>query len=83
LSNENHNKSTTDLIVAQITGNIARQRVGDYMITDWQAAGLVAPSVIRAKLATLQVQRVRRSLGTLPPQELAIVENKIRQALSL
>lgn len=83
VSSDDYNHATTDLIIAQITGNIAGGRTGDHLIADWQNAGLKAPSVVRAKLVTLASSRVRRSIGQLPAADLQAVETNLRTVLQL
>lgn len=54
-----------DVVVARITTQIY-QTPYDVPITDWQGAGLLAPSVVRLhKLATLEKALIRRRLGHL------------------
>ena len=55
----------SDVVVARVTTQIY-QTPFDARITDWQAAGLMAPSVVRlSKLATLEKVLIRRLLGRL------------------
>lgn len=52
-----------DVVVARITTHGARS-TSDVALVDWQRAGLLAPSVVRAsKLATLSTRLIARSLG--------------------
>ena len=73
------------MILAAISG----QRVDhpgrcDYVVKDWQEAGLLMPSVVRAgKPATLQRDLMRRSLGTLPEAEPSAVNDLLREALAV
>jgi len=84
VSNDGYNQATTDVIIAQVTGNVTgRPRVGDYHITGWRQSGLAAPSLIRAKLATLQASIVGRRLGQMPAAEMQQVEANLRSVLDL
>jgi len=84
VSNDAHNQATGDLIIAQITGNVAgRPRNGDHYISEWQQAGLLAPSLVRAKLATLTSMRVRRAVGQMPIADMQAVEGNLRTTLVL
>lgn len=60
-------EASTGLVwVAMITTADHERRFGDIPIADQGAAGLPAPSVIRAsKLATLAVGKIKRRLGAL------------------
>ena len=56
-----------DLILARVTTQ-ATATPFDVVLTEWQAAGLLAPSTVRLhKLATVEKARVHRVLGTLQP----------------
>lgn len=82
VSDDKYNAATNDVIVAQITGNVSGQpRFGDYQITGWQAVGLRAPSLVRAKLATLATRRIRKTLGQFPSIDMQAVESSLRTAL--
>jgi mRNA-degrading endonuclease toxin of MazEF toxin-antitoxin module len=84
VSNETYNDSTTDLIIAQITSNISGlPRQGDHHVADWKGAGLLAPSLVRAKLATVASARVFRTLGRLGNADMTAVEGRLRAVLRL
>jgi mRNA interferase MazF len=74
--------SSGDLIVAMITSR-PQTRQTDYELRDWDAAGLLAPSWARAKIATLHEGLVRYSPGTLSLRDKRGVEKRIRLALGL
>lgn len=46
---------------------------GEYVLQDWQAAGLAKPSIIKPLIATLEQTQIIRSLGKLTlPDESAL-----------
>lgn len=52
ISTDTFNNGGIKLIVAAITGNFALPlRPGDTILNDWQSAGLVKPSSVRARAA--------------------------------
>lgn len=54
-----------DVLVARIT-SANTQTLNDAPLQDWQASGLLAPSVVRLdKCATLEKALIERQLGTL------------------
>ena len=77
--------SGRDVVVAAISGSrLDRPGPFDYLVNDWEAAGLLMPSVIRAgKLVTLQGDLVRRSLGTLSATDMKAVDGLLRKALGI
>jgi mRNA interferase MazF len=75
-------KETGDFTVAMIT-SIPRTTPYDYELKDWQAAHLLSPSWMRAKLVTLDPKLVRYSPGRLTDSDLSEVDKRIRSALGL
>jgi mRNA interferase MazF len=69
-----------DVTVAMIT-SVPRTTPYDYALHDWQAAHLLRPSWVRAKLATLDPALVRYQPGRLSDADLTEVERCIRAAL--
>lgn len=68
-----------DILAALITSQAARDEY-DILLRDWQAAGLLLPSVVRVhKLATLEKSLIVRQLGQLTKHDL----QRVRQGLSL
>jgi len=62
-----------DVVVARVTSQ-PRSDTQDIEITDWRAAGLLLPSIVRLhKLATLEKRLIRRTLGNLSPTDRQMV----------
>ncbi|MBL7993520.1 MAG: type II toxin-antitoxin system PemK/MazF family toxin [Candidatus Kapabacteria bacterium] len=62
-----------DVLVACIT-SISMQTSSDVSLQDWQASGLLAPSVVRLdKCATLEKILIERQLGTLTQRDIQSV----------
>ena len=74
--------ATGDFTVAMIT-SMAHDTPFDYPLRDWRGAHLLAPSWVRAKLATLSTTLVRYRPGRLTDEDMAEVERRIRQSLGL
>lgn len=84
VSGATYHATEPDLIIAAITSNVvANQGPTDYTVQDWQQAGLVAPSVVKASLATIEPRLVRHRLGRLSHRDLRGVEQRLRLALGL
>ena len=71
-----------DVTVALVTSQ-PRSGPFDCAVRDWRAAGLLAPSWVRARLATLSTSLVRFAPGKLARRDLAAVEGVLRSALGL
>lgn len=82
VSTEGFERETGDFTVAMIT-SVPRTTPFDYELRNWQAANLLRPSWVRAKLATLNPSLVRYQPGRLTDTDFREVEQRIRQALGL
>jgi hypothetical protein len=58
-------------------------RPGDHRLARWQEAGLLAPSLVRAKLTTLHSSLIDRTLGSLPQAEMRTVDKSLASVLGL
>lgn len=73
-----------EILIAQVTGHLdSPSRQGDHHIADWQMAGLLRPSLVRAKLATVPTTIILRKLGTLHQDDLRGVAMSLREILGL
>jgi hypothetical protein len=74
-----------DVVVAMVTSSRARIQqpgVGDVPLGDWQAAGLLAPSVLRAgRLWTAEQRLLARLLGALSLTDLNAVDAALQDVL--
>ena len=57
-------------------------RAGEVVITDWQQAGLIGPSVVKAVMTTIESKLVIRKLGTLAEADRDRVEQAMRVILA-
>lgn len=65
----------SEVIVAAITSNTQRALLpGHSRLSDWQAAGLVKPSVATAILRTIQQNRFERALGSVSAADLSAID---------
>jgi mRNA interferase MazF len=79
-----HRTRPDDLLVALITHRTWKYRGStDYLIQDWQAAGLSQPSVVRSSLYLLLRSDVKSVRGSFTPRDLQGVEGCLRRALGL
>jgi mRNA interferase MazF len=79
--------SGPDVIVAMVTSRAPRRQtpgLGEVVIPGWQAAGLLAPSTVRAaRLLVLEQGLLGSTLGRLAADELAAVDDALRAVLGL
>lgn len=71
-----------DLIVMAITGQVrSPPAFGEAPVRDWQAAGLLKPSVIKPVLATLEQRLVRKTLGQLSEVDRAALKTSLQSVI--
>lgn len=84
VSGEDYNRSTPDVLVASVTGNLrAIPHPGDHPVAKWETAGLLRPSLAQTKLATVEASIIRRKLGELDRSDLAALSRGLVEALDL
>jgi len=84
VSSDAYHEASNDVVIAQITSKLAaRPRPGDHRVAAWQEAGLVTPSLVRVKLATLDGGLILRRLGTMPSPDMRAIDRGLVVALSL
>ncbi len=72
-----------EAIIAAITSQTDRLLVGDHRINDWQDAGLLFPSVATSIIRTVKQGMIARKLGSMPPSDMEIINDKMRLVLGL
>ncbi len=84
ISSDAYHQACDDMIIAQITSRMsATPRPGDHPIRRWREAGLVAPSLVRARLTTLHRGLIVRRLGVLAEQDVQAFSKALSSALGL
>jgi mRNA interferase MazF len=84
VSSDRYHGLSPDVLIAPITGNLrALPHPGDHPLRDWQAAGLIKPSLLQAKLATVEASTLGRRLGHLSAHDLAAFDRGLSDALGL
>jgi mRNA interferase MazF len=81
ISPDEYNKSTGELIMAQITSRVsAPPHPGDCLIEGWREAHLPRPALVRARLATLEASLVLRRLGALDETDFKAAQAALKSA---
>jgi len=84
ISSDQYNTQSPDVMIASITGNLlAIRHPGDHLIHHWQEAGLLRPSLVQAKIATVETSIVERRLGKLSGDDVTELDRGLREALGL
>jgi mRNA interferase MazF len=82
VSTEAYASETKDVIVAMVTSQPYHGQT-DLALQDWREAGLIYPSWVRIKLATLEERLIQFSPGRLSNRDISDVETHLRLALGI
>ncbi len=83
VSSDAYHQSRQEAIIAAITSRTDRILVGDHLISDWQGAGLLFPSVATGIIRTIKQGMIAKKLGTMPRPDMQGIEDNLRDALGL
>jgi mRNA interferase MazF len=82
LSGESYNRLHPDIILAPITSQLTNKS-DEALLSNWQAAGLLKPSVVKPILSSFDATLVQRRLGRLAADDLQAVRLMFAQILDL
>jgi mRNA interferase MazF len=83
LSSDQYMNGHQEAVVSAITSNNRRILVGDYLMADWEDAGLIYPSVATSILRTIKQSMIDRKMGVVSRRDLAEIESNLEQILEL
>jgi mRNA interferase MazF len=83
VSSDAYHQSRQEAIIAAITSRTDRILVGDHLISDWQEAGLLFPSVATGILRTIKQGMIAKKLGTMPLADMKGIEGNLRTVLGI
>ncbi len=83
ISNEAYQQHRPDIILMAITSQIKSPlTIGEALLQDWQSAGLAKASVFKPLIATIEKNKVIKTMGQLVKQDQKTLLEIIRQILS-
>lgn len=81
-SSSGYNAGRRDLIIMAITSQVRTPLgFGEALVADWQAAGLIKPSVLKPVVTTIEQGLVVRTLGALSAADLRSLRETIAQVI--
>jgi mRNA interferase MazF len=82
VSGRGYNASRRDIIIMAITSQV-RQPLGfaEALVTDWQAAGLIKPSMLKPVFTTIEQELVVGTMGKLSSGDLVSLRDTIAQSI--
>ena len=70
VSSLEYNANRSDLIIMAITSRLHQvDKLGEELVSDWQGAGLIKPSVFKPILATIENTLIIKQLGKLQDED--------------
>jgi len=82
VSSGEYNDDRPDLIIMAITSRLHQvDKLGEKLVSDWQGAGLIKPSVFKPILATIENSLVIKQLGRLKNEDRHILSLILRDIL--
>ena len=83
VSSEVYSRERPDVVILATTSRLCPALgFGESLVSDWQAAGLLRPSLFKPILATVDQQVLVRKLGAITPTECATLRELLRVILS-
>jgi mRNA interferase MazF len=84
VSSDTYNSISQDIVIMAITGQIRGHiGVGEFLIEDWQSAGLLKPSAVKSAISTIEQRLVVKILGRLSSKDLSTLEKALKELFDL
>ena len=82
VSRSRYNAGRRDLVIMAITSQVRTPLgFGEALVADWQAAGLIKPSVLKPVFTTIEQGLVVRTMGALSAVDLQTLRETIAQVI--
>jgi mRNA interferase MazF len=84
VSSDTYNSISQEIVIMAITGQIKGHiGVGEFLIEDWQGAGLLRPSAVKSAISTIEQRLVLKLLGRLSARDLSTLEKTLKELFDL
>lgn len=84
VSSSIYHTTRPELLLAYVSSQVSQANPTiDYVLADWAAAGLLKPSFVRPKIATVEPSLVVHQVGALSARDLLEVDRCLRRAMAL
>lgn len=81
VSSQAYNSEQPDVIIMAVTSQIRPANNFDIPVTDWRAAGLLKPSVVKPVIATVEKTLVIKRLGQLSEKDQKTLAENLKSIL--
>ena len=75
--------TSQDVIIVPLTSKVSPLLAGEFVLTNWKAAGLNVPSAAKRGLYTVHQNLIIKSIGGLSGADTGSLENSLRDWLGL
>ena len=79
----NDSHTSQDVIIVPLTSKVSHLLADEFVLADWNEAGLNVPSAAKRGLYTLHQSLVMKSIGKLSDTDASSLENSLRNWLGL
>ncbi len=76
-------RPSRDLLVVPLTSRTTGLLIGEFVLSDWKAAGLNVPTAVKRALFTIEQRLVRHTVGTLSSTDTQHLDTSLRAWLGL
>jgi len=84
VSSDTYNNISQDIFIMAITSQTRNPiGIGEFLIEDWQNAGLLKSSAVKAAISTIEQRLVLKILGRFSPKDLSTLEKSLKELLDL
>jgi mRNA interferase MazF len=84
ISSNSYNRVSHDIIIMAVTSKIDKTfGIGERAIDNWEAAGLLKPSVIKPAISTIERTLVFKKLGRLSKKDSASVKEALQEIIGI
>lgn len=81
VSSQVYNRERPDVIIMAVTSQARPENNLDVPVIDWQAAGLLKPSVVKPVIATIEKTLIVRRLGRLGEKDIKALQEGLKTVL--
>jgi mRNA interferase MazF len=75
--------TSQDIIIVPLTSKVSHLLIGEFVLTDWKAAGLNVPSAAKRGIYTVNQGLVLKSIGKLSDTDASSLEDSLRNWLGI
>ena len=79
----NAKHTSQDILIVPLTSKISSLLPGEFVLAEWQAAGLNVPSAVKRGIYTVQQNLVIKTIGQLQQADIQKLEYSLRSWLGL